>query len=100
MKVLNTQGRLRERNNALSRSTVNNTGYKFLKYIEDNQGTTTQDNIKLSVLGHRTEGYFSALFSDLVYSGLCVATTREGYQITSKGVNKLREVESKGSIND
>ena len=95
MKILEKQSRTRRRDNVLSRSTIENASYKFLKFIEDNEGSATQDNIRTSVLGFTRPGYFTTIFSDLVHNDLCYASSTNGYFITQKGINKLREVEAR-----
>ena len=91
-------GRMRDYREALTRSTTDNTIYKFLKFIEEsnkNNTKATQKIIRLAVLGFDRAGYFTNLFGDLRYSGLVESTYKDGYQITDKGIQRLREVEAR-----
>jgi len=95
MQFIQTAHRCRKRNKVFSKSTTNNLGYKFLKFIDNNEGIATQDTIRKNVLGFTRPAYLSSLFSDLVHAGYCKATKRNGYYITLLGKIKLKEVESK-----
>jgi predicted transcriptional regulator len=95
MKKLEKQFRTRTRDNMMTRSTTENVGYKFLKFISENEGSATQDVVRMSVLGHSRPGYFTNIFSDLVHNNFCFATYKDGYHITQEGLNILSEVEAR-----